>query len=241
MKIHNALGLVMSFILAVVAYFATSNIIIGGGSFIVSFAFYYLYVLKRIECHVKTVTKIHECYLFINNFLISLSIKESLVGAYEAVEDTISDEFKDFIEGIKNLGPIEKLVYLKKYFPFHIYSIFVDVVTMWMEEGGNILEMSQQITDELREIEEFVTFSQSVGRRKGIEIAVLWMFSLTIVIVLRISLKDFYYQLSKQLVYVASIGGLVIVVLLSIMLFIGKWTKLEIEGININEQLEEDN
>ena len=98
MKLRNFLGLVIACLLAVVALYATSNIIIGGGTLLASLAFYYLYVYKKLECHANLIKKLHECYLFINNFLITLSIKESVNAAFEAVEGTISDEFKDYLE-----------------------------------------------------------------------------------------------------------------------------------------------
>lgn len=228
MKVYNALGLIIGLLLTFVCYFATSNIFVGIGVLVTSVVFYFLLVYKRILNHKLATTKIHECYLFINNYLISLSIKGSLNAAFEATRTSISDEFTEFISGIEEMNPQEKLVYLNKYFPFHVYQIFIDIIALWQEEGGDILEMSSHITNEMREIKEYVTFCQSVARRKAVEIGTLWLFSLAIVIVLRLSLSDFYGDLLKQPLFIGAIASLALLVLLSIYILIHRVTYLEI-------------
>ena len=232
MKIVNILGFVIGLILAFVSFYASSNVILGGAALIVSLLFYYLYVLPQLNKYFSIIQKLHECYFFINNFLISLSIKESLIAAFEAVSTAISDDFKEYLDSINELSPQEKLLYLKKYFPFHLYGIFADIVLLWTEQGGNILEMSNHVTNEIREVEEYISYSESVARRKTFELIVLWVFSLSVVVVLRLSLNDFYGPLTQQFIFMASIGLLVLVVLASIFFFINRFTKIDVRGID---------
>lgn len=228
MKLYNTLGFIISIVLTFVCYFATSNIFVGIGVLVLSISFYFIFLYKKLNAHNSNTRKIHECYLFINNYLVTLSIKKSLVAAFDATRTSISDDFSEYITSIEEMNPQEKLLYLNKYFPFHIFQIFIDIIFLWQEEGGDILDMSSHITNEMREIKEYVTYSQSVGRRKTLEIGTLWFFSLTIVIALRLSLSDFYANLLKQPIFIGAIVGLAVLVLFSIYILVSRITNIEV-------------
>ena len=228
MKLYNALGLVISLVLTFICYFATSNIFVGIGVLVLCVVFYFVLIYKKLSTHNSNTRKLHECYLFINNFLITLSIKGSLNAAFDATRTSISDEYSEYLASIEEMNPQEKLIYLNKYFPYHIFQIFIDVVLLWQEEGGDILDMSAHITNEMREIKEYVTYCQSVSRRKSLEIGTLWFFSLAIVVALRLTLNDFYSGLLKQPLFVAAVVGLAVLVLFSIYLLVMRITNLEV-------------
>ena len=228
MKIYNLLGFVISILLAFVSYFATSNLIVGGGVLVGCIGFYFLLLYKKIDGHKTLVKKTHECFLFINNYLITLSIKGTLVSAFETTRTSISDDFMEFLSSIEDLKPREKLMYLSKYFPFHIYQIFTDIIFLWEEEGGDILAMASHISNEVREMEEYVGYCQSIGKRKAAELATLWFFSLTIVVVLRLSFSSTYSDLLKHPIFVGSIVLLVLMVLLTVYILLNRITHLEI-------------
>ena len=230
MKLFNTLGFIVSAIIGFITFYATSNVFIGGGVLIASIVFYFLIAHKQLQKFVSKINRIHECYLFINNFLITLSIKGSLNAAFEATTNSISEEFIEYVASIGDLNQQEKLLYLSKYFTFHIYRIFVDIVLLWQEEGGNILDMSSHITNEMREIEEYVTYCKSVSKRKSLEIGTLWLFSLAIVVVLRLALSDIFAKLLTNLVYIIAVPCLMLIFLFSMYLLIQRVTNLEIRG-----------
>ena len=234
MKIYNLLGFIISFILAFVCYFSTSNIFIGAGVLVGSVAFYFIFIYKKILSYKTNTTKIQECYIFLNNFLVSLSIKGSISAAIESTMTSVSDEFLEYMESISELTPEEKLLYLNKYFNLHTYQIFVDVVFLWLEEGGDILNMSSHITNEMREIQEYVTYSKSVSRRKAVEISTLWLFSLAIVIALKFSLNDYYSSLLKKPIFIGAVILLAMLVLLSLYILVSRVTNLEVRRSNQN-------
>ena len=231
MTTYNVLGFVISLLLAFVGYFATSNLFIGGGILVVSIAFHIVLISKPIKKYLCKSQKLHECYLFINNFLISLSIKQSLNAAFETTSVAISDEYKDYLNSVSELRPEEKLLYLQKYFPFHIFRLFTEIVFLWLDQGGRILEMSSYITNEAREIEEYLTYCHSINKRRAIEIGVLWFFSLGIVAALRLALQDLYTSLTKNMIFLVSIAAFMLVVLFSLFLLVNRITKLEIRGL----------
>ena len=228
MKLYNALGLIISLILTFVCYFATSNIFVGIGVFVSSIVFYFLLLYKKLVSYRSNTQKLHECYLFINNFLITLSIKGSLPAAFDATRTSISDDYGEYLASIDEMNPQEKLLYLNKYFPFHIFQIFIDIVFLWQEEGGDILDMSSHITNEIREIKEYVTYCQSVSKRKALEIGTLWLFSLATVIALRLSLNDFYADLLKQPLFICAVVGLAMLVLVSIFIMVLRIVNIEV-------------
>ncbi len=228
MKLFSVLGLIISFVLTFVCYFATSNIFAGVGVFVSCVVFYFLVVYRKLSSHKNNVQKIHECYLFINNFLITLSIKGSLNAAFDSTKTSISDDYREYVASIEEMNPQEKLLYLNKYFPYHIFQIFTDIVFLWQDEGGDILDMSSHITNEMREIKEYVTYCQSVSRRKALEIGTLWFFTLAIAIALKLSLSDFYSGLLQQPIFIISIVGLAVLVLFSVFLLILRVTHIEV-------------
>lgn len=228
MKLFNLLGFVIGIILAFVCYFATSNIFIGVGVLLFYLIIYFLLFHKKIQYFLINISKIQECYFFINNFLITLSIKGSLNAAFDATKTSISDEYKEYIESIDELNPQEKLLYLNKYFPYHIFQIFVDVVLLWLDEGGDILEMSSHITNEIREIKEYTTYCQSIGKRKALETFVLWFFTLAILVVLKLSLSSTYAEMLNQPVFLIAVILMAVLFIFSIYLLINKVTVLEI-------------
>ena len=228
MKLYNTLGIVIALVLTFVCYFATSNIFVGIGVFVSAVAFYFVFLYKKLLSHRSNTKKVHECYLFINNFLITLSIKGSLPAAFDATRTSISDDYGEYLASIDEMNPQEKLLYLNKYFPFHIFQIFIDIVFLWQEEGGDILDMSSHITNEIREIKEYVTYCQSVSKRKALEIGTLWLFSLATVIALRLSLNDFYADLLKQPLFICAVVGLAMLVLVSIFIMVLRIVNIEV-------------
>ena len=230
MKFYDTLGIIVSALIGFVSFFATSNVFIGGGVLIVGLLFYFFVSRKMLQKFNLKLKRIHECYLFINNFLITLSIKESLNASFESTTNSISEEFCEYVLSIGDLTPQEKLLYLSKYFTLHIYRIFTDIVLLWQEEGGKILDMSSHITNEMREIEEYVTYCKSISKRKSIEIGTLWLFSLAIIVVLRLSLSDIFAGLLNNPIYLASVPGLMLVFLFSMYLLLVRVTKLDVRG-----------
>lgn len=231
MTMYNVLGFVISLFLAFVSYFATSNLFIGGGVFVVAIVFLIILFNKALKQYLCKSQRLHECYLFVNNFLISLSIKQSLNAAFETTDISISDEYKEFADSVNDLRPEEKLLYLQKYFSFHIFRLFTDIVFLWLEQGGRILEMSSYVSNEIREIEEYLTYCRSINKRRAIEIGILWFFSLVIVVALRLALQDLYANLTKNMIFVISVVAFMMVVLFSIFLLVNRVTKLEIRGL----------
>ncbi len=225
----------VSIIFAFVAYLGTNSFIVAGIVLIASISYFFLLFHKEIKKYVFTINRFHECYTFINNFIVSLSITDSFSGSLESTSQAMGEDFKEEIEGIRDMKEIEKLQYLEKYFPFHVFKLFFNTVCIQVEEGGDIIKMSQFITDDIRETEEYITHSNSVIKRKAFEIGTLWLFTFFILIVLRFALQDLFQSFSKELIFQLCVGGIFFIALISIELFTRRFTSIKIKGADHEE------
>ena len=228
--------LFISLLISVVSYIALENIIISGGILIVYIIFSLLIISPMLKKHAIKIRKFHECYHFINNYVISLSIKKSIAGALESTVNSMPTQFIDIYEGLENMGNIDKLNYLSSYFSFHAYQLFLQILAIWQEEGGDILQMSKYLINEIRCNEEYITKTESMSVHKYVEIGILWSFCLLIIIVLRFALKDFYMYIKGQFIYLISMVILFLFILFTIFLLVQKGTDLKIKGYKDNEK-----
>ena len=185
----------------------------------------------RLEKFEKVNKRFHACYHFINNFIIALSIKKTLEPALESASFAMDQEFNEIMNGLEDLSALERLKYLSSdYYPFHIYQLFLQVVDIFIEEGGDILEMSKHLLEECRQQEEYLHTVDSMGKRKYIEITLLWTISLSILVILRFVLSNFYLAIKKQTIYLVGIALIMLMVLASIYLLVYRATSADIKG-----------
>lgn len=226
----------ISIFAGVTTYIATENIFISIGVLAVYLAVSVFLLIPKIKKYEIEKARFHECYHFINNFVISLSIKKSLSGALETTVGSMPGEFVEMINGVENMSENEKLEYLSSYFVFHDYHLFLQIVMLWLEQGGDIIAMSKYLSNEIRSNEEYLNKVDSISKRKYFEIGVLWVITLAIVIFLRFSLKDFYDKIKGQLIYLVSMSLVILFALFTIFLLICRGTSLNLKGEHINEK-----
>lgn len=224
------IGVVLSLVFGLVAYVASNSIFVSLTVLLLTLIYFVIVIRKRFSQYEKRIADFYECFHFINNFIVSLSIKASVSSSYESTIKTCSEEIINIDYSIKGMTDNEKLIYLKRIFKFDFYQLFVDIVDMWCEEGGNILEMSNYLTNELREQEEYLSFVTIENKKKLVEFSVLWLFSLLILFILRFALNDFYSSICNQSFYPFAIGGFFLVILLSIELITREISNLQIGG-----------
>ena len=186
--------------------------------------------LKSINRYNLITNRFHSCYRFINNFIISLSIKNTIAAALESIKETMDEDFKKELGEISHLNDFEKMEYLRKYYRFHVYDLFLNIVNLYNEQGGNILQMSSQLIDKIRTIEEYLNNSHQIGIRKIIEFVILWIFTLVILITLRFVLAEHYILMASQTFYQIGVAILLMFASFSIALMIIKFTNTKIGG-----------
>ena len=224
------LGTIISIIFGVVVFISSSNIIATAVVFGISIIYFIAIASQMVKRYQIKVTRYHECYHFCNTFLVSLSIKGAIKSALESTFETMTPAFHKKTMGMEEFNEDEKLQYLAQYFKFNTYSLFLNIVNLWSEQGGDILDMSQHLITETRLTEEYINEAHRLSIKHILEFAVLWIFSLAILIVLRFALSQFYDKITKHLYFPIAIAGIVLFALLTVHIAMMRLCKLEIRG-----------
>ena len=195
----------VSILLAISSYVVAQNIVISI-SILFCFLFYFLFIFDPyFKRNAFIASRYSECYNFINTFIIALSIKGTLISSLEACELNFSNTLKEATKRIEHMNIEERLTYLSKYFPFYIYDLFLNIVTLHMEQGGDILSSSKHLLKETRQIEEQNDQIRKASIRKLGEIIILWLLTIVILIVIRFALTQFYNLIVSNLYFTIGI------------------------------------
>ena len=231
------IGIIISIILGASSFIASNNYIVGIACLVISLLYFLLIARPLINRHAIKIDRFRECYHFINNFIVSLSVKGTISSAYEAALISMPSDFSSRIENIESFDSHDKLEHLNKYFKFHVFALFIDLMNLYEDQGGNILDMSHYLLEETRQTEEYISSCQSISRKKIVEFAILWFLTTAIMVFMRFALSQFFKTISKQIFYPIGIGMIVLFCLLSIHLAVTKMTNLKIKGWNNNEKI----
>ena len=223
-------GILVSLAFAGLIYIASENIFSCLILFLITMVFFVFIVRRLIDKYQEKTRRYHQCYHFINSYLISLSIKGSMTAAMESAYNTADESTKEIIDSIKELDEDEKLSYLIKYFRFDLYRLFLDTISLWNEQGGDILSMSQYLMNQVRLKEEYILACQSAHRSKVLEFSVLWGISLAILGALRFALSQFYSYIAHTLFYQIAVPTVFLFVLISIFIMVKRITNITLEG-----------
>ena len=229
-------GIVASFVLAGVNYIATQNVFLTFLIFFLSIIFFILFVKRQMAKNQLKIHRYHQCYQFINTFIISLNIKGSMSAAIESSYETSDESTREVLESIKEMNEEEKIGYMCKYFKFDLYRLFVDTVKLWNEEGGDILKMSQYLINQARLKEQYLITCERIHRQKTVEFVVLWGVSLAILSMLRFTLSQFFFRVSKTMFYQISVFLIILFAIFSIYIFVLRISKSDLEGWKDDEK-----
>ena len=143
------IGILVSLAFTGLIFIASENIFSALFIFLFSLMFFVFLVRRQIDKYRDKTRRYHQCYQFINTYLVSLSIKGAMTAARESSYNTADIQTREVIDSIKDLDENEKLSYLCKYFKFDLYHLFLDTVSLWNEQGGDILAMSQHLINQV--------------------------------------------------------------------------------------------
>lgn len=224
------IGIIVSLFFGVVTFISTNNFIFAIIALALSTLYFVLIAMPKLKKSSLKVERFHSCYSFINTFVISLSIKGSIKSALDSTLENMSDDFHKNVQGLEEFNESDKLNYLSQYFKFHIYGLFVNLINLWSEQGGDIIDMSSHLVNEARLIEEYLTESARLNKKHVMEFGVLWLISLSILVILRFALAQFYLNIIKQLYFPFAVLGIVLVCLFTIHIAIMRMTDIQIRG-----------
>lgn len=232
MKKIDVVLILLSSLLSAINYLSTLSLPLTGIIFSVSLLYFFLIFRKRYISYHQQNKRYCSCFNFINNFIIALSVRESIHGAFENVNEIMDEEYKKEIGGLIELNDHEKLDYLKKFYKYHIYELFLDILNIYLDRGGDILYLSESLIEECHSQESLINETKAIGKKKLIEFITLWGFVLLILGVLRFALNDFYQQMSSSIIFQVLVSSLFLFLVLSVDIFTRKSLNLRVGGFD---------
>ena len=229
-------GVVISLAFAGITFIATQNFFSTIIIFVIYNAFFLFVARRQINKSQQKVHRYHQFYQFINTFLISLNVKGSLKAALESAYETSDSATKEILDSITDFNEEEKVAYLSKYFKFDLYNLFVDIIKLWNEEGGDVLKMSRHLINQARDKEEYLLRCQSLNKTKTVEFVILWSIALMILTALRFALSQFFSYIVKTIFYQVAIIVLLLFTLFSIFLLLHRIGHIDLEGWKDDEK-----
>ena len=226
------IGFIVGIALSLICFISTENLISTALIGFISILYFLIYVRKVIKGKDEKVTRFQDCYQFINNFLIALSIKGHVSGALASTLESQNEETIDLVKSIDSNDPMEKVIYLKDYFKFDIYSLFVDLISLYNDEGGDIIQMSRYLLNQIREEEEFIVNVERMSKKAIVEFTILWSFALSILAILKFSLDDFFKHIVANVFYQISVFCILLFALFSVHLAVKKVIDVKLKGWN---------
>lgn len=210
----------LSFVCAGLYFFVTSNLIFSVIILAVGLVLMILGVDNQIRNFLEKDKKCRECVGFINNFIITLSMNQSILSTYEMMQESFSDTLKAQVKYIKQFNVEEQIKHLKFYFNLNIYDVFLNILDQYIFNGGDILKISQILLFDARNLEESLENHIQILVKKIIEFITLWGMSFLVLIILKISLNNFIGSMMQSNTFVYGIAIFFLVFYVNFILFI---------------------
>ena len=215
----------ISLFIGCASYFITSNKLIALAIaliYLLSLVFFISPMYRRAE---KRRVKQEEAYQFVNRFAITLSSSSYVTEAYaRASEDIADDEFREINGRIGYLSTFQKVVYLSDFFLTSFYSVFVSVFKIYEEEGGDFLKIADPLIKEMNIEMDNASASYKEGLKKAGEFMTLWVLSLSILLFMRVALKNLYPYMVDSLLFLGVSIIYFLTLLVSIFVFSSIYT-----------------
>lgn len=229
MKKTDLIFILIGFMLGVVCYLATNNYIFSISTFLILVIDYFLLMRKKFNNCFSLIERVHTSYHFINSFVVSMSVKDSLEDAYQngirINNATLNAETKELTE----MPVIDRVRYLKGYFNLSIYKMFLNVLDLYQDQGGNILSMSDNLIRECTRTEKVLSDTLAIGYKHLSEFIILWIMSFGILLFMRFSLVEFYQSMLNTSLVVFMLFVFFLICIASINLFVNAFTNLTIK------------
>ncbi|MCD8209219.1 MAG: hypothetical protein LUC31_00100 [Coprobacillus sp.] len=225
--------LLISLLLALCAYLSCNNLIVLIGVFVV-FLFYFLLRTQKSYTNItKRYQKIHFVYNFVNNVVTSISVYKNVdVSVDKTLENIDLTPYRE-IGDMSSMSGSDKLRYLTSYFSLPIYDTFMNIIDLYIENGGDILEMTEHLLAQLKDIEGESISVKTFDRSKSISIGILWIVALVIPVFIRFALSDFFASLCSSAIYVVGIAVIYLFLLLTIEMITSRISHQRIKGVDL--------
>ena len=237
MKKIDIIFVILGLFLGILLYISTLNYIFSIVIFVLFVVDYFVLMRKKFIHYFSLIERVHTSYHFINSFVISLSVKDSLEDAYQNGIRINNARLNAETKELNEMVVLDRIKYLDSYFNLSIYKVFLNVLDLYLDQGGNILNMSDNLLRECTRTEKTLSETLSIGYKHLTEFIILWLLSFGILLFMRFSIEEFYLMMLKNALIVPLIFVFFLTCLVSINLFVNAFTNLTIKEGQKNEKV----
>ena len=232
MKKLDIVFIILGVFLGILCYFSTKNLIFSILILVIFVVDYFIFMRKKFTRYFSLIERVHTSYHFINSFIISLSVKDSLEDAYQNGIRINNARLNAETKELNEMPVLERVKYLYGYFNLSIYKVFLNVLDLYQDQGGNILNMSDNLLRECTRTEKTLSDTLSIGYKHLTEFIILWLMSFAILLFMRFSIEEFYMMMLNSPFVAPLIFIFFVICIASINLFVNSFTNLTIkEGL----------
>lgn len=173
------------------------------------------------------ITRHHQAYRFVNNFVVSLSVTSSPEIAYSSALEGIEDQaFNELVSKMKEMPVTERLEYLESFFEVPFYGMFLSIYRIYSEQGGDCLKVADPLLKEIARDEEYTRSLAKSSKKLLIQFVIFWLLSGFILGFLRFGLSGYYNLMLQSTAFKLIAVFYLLLVLASFFIFAKAYTGL---------------
>ena len=217
-----------SLLFMALSYYLLNNLIFALINGLCFFLVMYKYItLSFIKVNEKLDTY-EEFTHFANCLIMQLSVTPNLNESFNEVAKIHKRDYSDILLD-DSLTVSEKLESLENNFPIPLYHILKHILLLYVEQGGNILDMSQELLNkadlELSNMQEIY----SLNKQKWMESVIMWGFAMIGFFYLRSSLISYYITLIQRRSFMLCVEIFLLVFLVTLKIVSQKYIREQVD------------
>lgn len=191
----NLVNLIFLIISNFLIFFVLEDYIINLVFLLVSGLYYFICYMEDKK-YTQKIFKFDECCRFIEFTLTNYKTSNSFTSCFEKSKKVLS---KQTIKKIKDENTV--LESLNIYYKFNIFSIFKNIIEIFSDVGGDIMNYSSSILKECRRLQNINYLNKKRDNLHMFSYFTMWLFAFSILIVAKISLSTTMFNFQDNLFY----------------------------------------
>ena len=167
---------------------------------------------------------VDEANQFINSLTVQLSVTPSLEEALANISFCCSKQIQEIISNDTFESAIEKIEQISYLINQPLMYVFVTELKVYIEQGGDILNLSSQLINQVNHLKSSAYLFTSIKKRKLREFSTVWIFSLVSLLYLRLGLEAYYMMvLNHSVLFKYAVAFLFLILILSYGLYFKRY------------------
>lgn len=218
--------LVIPLFISFIMFYLFNNVIVLVVYLIVTLA-YVIYVNSRLYSFRNKRKNYLATLDFCRTFIFTLSVKKTLNSALEDTIPLANNKIKNELIVVESDNALETLDYLYSIFHFPILLVFIDLLKVYEDQGGEILEISFPFLQQLEQERNRIINEEYLGRKMLIQYISTWLFVFIIMAAFRVALSDLFTEMSTNIYFVGGFHLVTILFIISGELFLSIYLNKE--------------